>query len=60
MAWWTRKIPNGKPAREWPPSSTLVRVMTRAQGYAMVRFTGCMPFVVSEKEIKTVTPEADA
>lgn len=29
-----------------------VRVMVRAEGYAMVRHTGCMPFVVSEKELR--------
>lgn len=28
-----------------------VRVMARAEGYAMVRNPGCMPFVVSEKEL---------
>lgn len=28
-----------------------VRVMARAEGYAMVRNPGCMPFVVSEKDL---------
>mgnify|MGYP000535323914 CR=1 FL=1 len=33
------------------PQKEPVRVMARAEGYAMVRFKGCMPFVVSEKEL---------
>tara|TARA_R110000744_G_scaffold300691_1_gene409826 strand:+ start:52 stop:216 length:165 start_codon:yes stop_codon:yes gene_type:complete len=28
-----------------------VRVMARADGYAMVRRKGCMPFAVSEKDL---------
>ena len=28
-----------------------VRVMARAEGYAMVRRKGCMPFAVSEKDL---------
>ena len=28
-----------------------VRVLARAEGYAMVRFKGCAPFVVQEKEL---------
>lgn len=28
-----------------------VRVMARAEGYAMVRRPGCAPYVVSEKEL---------
>lgn len=28
-----------------------VRVMVRAEGYAMVRAKGCAPFVVSEKDL---------
>jgi hypothetical protein len=28
-----------------------VRVMARAEGYAMVRYPGRMPFVVSEKDL---------
>ncbi len=32
--------------------SEVVRVMARAEGYAMVRFPGCMPFVVPVKEIE--------
>lgn len=30
-----------------------VRVMARAEGYAMVRRKGCAPFVVSEKELES-------
>lgn len=32
-----------------------VRVMARAEGYAMVRNQNCMPFVVSEKELTRAT-----
>lgn len=32
-----------------------VRVMARAEGYAMVRNPNCMPFVVSEKELTRAT-----
>lgn len=28
-----------------------VRVMARAEGYAMVRYRGCRPFVVSDKDL---------
>ncbi len=31
-----------------------VRVMARAEGYAMVRRHGCMPFIVPEKELTTI------
>lgn len=31
-----------------------VRVMARAEGWAMVRRKGCMPFVASEKELRAV------
>jgi len=34
-----------------------VRVMSRAEGYAMVRFPRCMPFVCSEKDLSPITPE---
>ena len=35
------------------------RVMARAEGYAMARNPGCMPFVVSEKKLTAPTaPEA--
>ncbi len=34
-----------------------VRVMVRAEGYAMVRLKGCVPFVVSEKQLRK-TPKA--
>lgn len=30
-----------------------VRVMARAEGYAMVRLPGAMPFVVSDKDLTT-------
>ena len=29
-----------------------VRVMVIAEGYAMVRHSGCMPFIVQEKELQ--------
>lgn len=32
--------------------SVEVRVMVRAEGYAMVRRRGCAPFVVAEKELQ--------
>ena len=35
------------------PESFRVRVMARAEGYAMVRRPGAMPFVVSEKNLTT-------
>ncbi len=31
-----------------------VRIMAEAEGYFMVRRKGCMPFVVSKKEIKDI------
>ena len=30
-----------------------VYVMARSEGYAMIRRKGCIPFVVSEKELKS-------
>lgn len=44
-----RGVVNGR----WADTTRLerVRVMARAEGYAMVRFPGAMPFVVSEKEL---------
>jgi hypothetical protein len=44
------EVVNGK----WADRSTdvEVRVMARAEGYAMVRNKGCMPFVVSEKHLQ--------
>ena len=30
----------------------IVRVMVRAEGYAMVRFPCCIPFIVSEKDLQ--------
>jgi hypothetical protein len=35
-----------------------VRVMARADGYAMVRLPRCMPFVVPEKTLTPLTPTA--
>jgi hypothetical protein len=35
-----------------------VRVMARAEGYAMVRLPRCMPFVVSEKSLTSVGNQA--
>ena len=32
-----------------------VRVMARAEGYAMVRLKGCMPFVVPESSLSAGT-----
>lgn len=29
-----------------------VRIMAEAEGYAMVRFPGCMPFIIPTKELK--------
>ena len=34
-----------------------VRVMARAEGYAMVRHKGCVPFVVSEKDLHPMQGE---
>lgn len=36
-----------------------VRVLARAEGYAMVRLPQAMPFAVDEKELSPVTPEAE-
>lgn len=33
----------------------LVRVMARAEGYAMVRLPGCIPVVVREKQLTPAT-----
>jgi hypothetical protein len=35
-----------------------VRVMVRAEGYAMVRRKGCMPYVVPEKELQPAKEQA--
>ena len=34
-----------------------VRVMARAEGYALVRTHGCVPFAVSEKDLSPAAPE---
>jgi hypothetical protein len=48
-------IKNGRFAREARPE--VVRVMVRAEGYAMVRLKGCAPFVVPEKELRPIPQE---
>lgn len=45
-------VENGKFVSRVEPRQ--VRVMARAEGYAMVRLPGCMPFVVSEKDLLPV------
>lgn len=46
---------NGQPLRE-PPF--VVRVMARAEGYAMVRRPRAMPFVLKESDLQPVTLQA--
>jgi hypothetical protein len=53
-AWWTRTVPNGNLRSRWPTVSDLVRVMALAEGYAMVRYAGASPFVVSLSELEFV------
>ncbi len=36
-----------------------VRVMARAEGYALVRTHGCVPFAVSEKDLSPAAPEGE-
>lgn len=52
---------NGK--WEYQDREREVRVMARAEGYAMVRLKGCMPYVAPEKELhplgKSGKPGAD-
>jgi len=36
-----------------------VRVMTRAEGYAMVRRKGAAPFVVPERDLRPVPPQGE-
>jgi len=38
--------------RIWVEDPVEVRVMAMAEGYAMVRHPGCMPFIVSDREIE--------
>jgi len=33
------------------------RIMALAEGYAMVRYKGCAPFIASVKELTRVVPE---
>ena len=48
------EIEHGKFAGRIRPEE--VRVMARAEGYAMVRKKGAVPFVVSEKELSASSP----
>ena len=41
------------------PESFRVRVMARAEGFAMVRRPGAMPFVVSEKNLTALVKTID-
>ena len=34
--------------------TSIIRVMSRAEGYAMVRRKGCIPFVVRESELTSM------
>ena len=54
FAWYTKHEPVFKGGMwvKGQPVTALVRVMTAAEGYAMVRYTGCAPFVVREREIE--------
>jgi len=44
-AWHTRRESKG-------PVTQLVRVLARGEGYAMVRYTGCVPFVARERDLE--------
>ena len=48
FAWYTRCTERGEQVR------SMVRVLVAAEGYAMVRFTGCAPFVVRERELERI------
>lgn len=55
MAMYDRKIVvvvAGKFAQETRPEE--VRVMARAEGFALVRRKGCLPFAVWEKELRPI------
>jgi hypothetical protein len=56
-ATYTRKRPVSFSAGKWTTELvvTTVEVMATAKGYAMVRHKGCMPFVVSAKDLKLPT-----
>jgi hypothetical protein len=56
-ATYTRKKPVAFSGGKWTTELvvTTVEVMATAKGYAMVRHKGCMPFVVSEKELRAIT-----
>ena len=49
-----RKFPEALVAGKWTYRTQVdrVRVMARAEGYAMVRFPGAMPFVAPEKDLR--------
>jgi hypothetical protein len=49
-------IEHGRFVRRTRPE--LVRVMARAEGYAMVRLSGCVPFVVSEKDLASAPQDS--
>lgn len=53
----TRTTPDKMVGGRWYyKTETLpVRVMATAEGYAMVRRKGCVPFVCREKELSTIT-----
>jgi hypothetical protein len=58
MAIYNRPFPvvvNGRFQSKYRPEQ--VRVMVRAEGYAMVRLKGCSPFVVPEKELHPIPQE---
>ena len=58
----TQKIPERFQKSRWTYRTTIekVRVMSVAEGYAMVRFTGCAPFVTSTKNLSEITVDSDA
>lgn len=61
MAIHVRKEPEAFRDGKWTYRTTMheVRVMARTEGYAMVRFKGCMPFVVSEKTLRPLGKNGD-
>lgn len=56
---WTRDYAVSFDGHSWDYETEQceVRVMSRAEGYAMVRRPRCMPFVCSEKDLSPITPE---
>lgn len=58
MAIYHQEIPhieNGKFV--YRTEQRIVRVIARAEGYAMVRNKGCAPFAVREKDLSAVPPQ---